>query len=260
MDIFTLESIDRISQYLSGAPGDTTLIDNFPNLADELNVQYVSVDYGIDPNVLDLVFPMSMKETLQSDRENLRLVFQAFQKLSPAQATDERLWATLSVRHYSKYTLARWALPKNEKKISSHIKHHWLCKAGARSRVRDNSISRLWWMGYIVNQLDGWHPDEVSDILFNNSDYRASILERSTSASSYNVVGAILSITDEAFKEGVKYNREKFRNFMRGVNFIAGRANLPALNQEQLIEMLRPIYRDCYDENKKGFLGIFSLG
>lgn len=259
MDLFTLESLDKLHAYLSDNPTDTRLLTDFTMLSEELGIQYVPVDYKIDVDSLDIDVPEDNNDDkLTSDRGNLKSVFEAFSGLTPAQATDERLWATLSVRHYSEYTSARWPLPKEEKKISGHLRTHWLCKSGVRSRVRDNSISRLWWMGYLVYQLDGWHPDEVANILFNNSDYRANIVERHSSASSYNVIGAILSITDEAFKEGIAFKRENFRSFMRQVNFLAGRTNMAALNQEQLIVALRPIYRECYANKKKGFLGLFG--
>lgn len=259
MELFTLASLDKLHEYLSTNHLDNRLLTDFNALSEELGIQYVPVDYKIDPKSLSLYAPEDNNDDkLRSDRENLKSVFEAFNGLTPAQATDERLWATLSVLHYSEYTSARWPLPKDEKKISSHLRSHWLCRSGVRSRTRDNSISRLWWMGYFVYQLDGWHPDEVANILFNNSDYRASIVERNTSASAYNVVGAILSITDEAFKEGIKYNRTSFRSFMIQVNFLAGRTNMAALNQEQLINILRPIYRDCYAKKKKGLLGLFG--
>lgn len=259
MEVFSLASLNKLSVYISSNQSDTRIVYDFESLSEEFEIQYLPLQFDLDPTNIDLLLPSDNKS--ESDKENLKTIYNAFNHLTPAQATDERIWATLSVRYFSEYTLLRWPLPNNESKVAKHIKSHWLCGPGVRSRVRDNSISRLWWMGYLVHQLGDWHPDEVSDVLFNNSDYRASIVERSSSASSYNVVGAILSITKEAFNNGIQYNRENFRSFMKEVNYIAGRSNLAALTQVQLIGLLRPIYHQCYSKKKSGKRdgGIFSI-
>jgi len=84
-------------------------------------------------------------------------------------------------------------------------------------------------------------------ILFNNSDYRQQLIDRNTSASALTVVSAILAITKEAFENGIPFNRSKFRNFMKAVSYQAGRSNLPAMTEIQLISLLKPIYNKHYN-------------
>ena len=67
----------------------------------------------------------------------------------------------------------------------------------------------------IVHQMEGWEPDDIVSILFNNSDYRANIVERSGSSSSPVVVSAILSITKRGVRIDIPFKRSSFRNFMK---------------------------------------------
>ena len=110
--------------------------------------------------------------------------------------------------------------------------------------MRDHAISRLWWMGYIARRVDSENPEAIYQSLFFNSDYRASILERNTSANAVNVVIAILKISHGYTKQGIAYNRDKFREFMKQVDFIGKRTSLPAMDEKQIIEVLEPMYKN----------------
>ena len=178
--------------------------------------------------------------------------------LSSANATDERLWTTLCFGQYSDYARLRWPLER-AKTPKNHAQDHWFARTN-RNRLRDNAISRLWWMAHIATRVPDASMDDVLRTLFFNSDYRSSLLERNTSANSINVVVSILSISQKAFGEGFDFHREKFRTFMKQVDFLGKRTSLPSLGQPELEELLSPVYADAYGINKKkaGFLSIFS--
>lgn len=251
MEVLTLESLDKVFDYVRKEPDDMRVVDDFDDLANELHLTMAPVDYKIEVSIPGLLIPDGSNESkLSTDSKNIAVVYKALNKLSPAEATDERLWATLTLKHHSNYCKARWGIPDADG-ASGHVLTHWLCKSGVRSRIRDNAISRLWWMGRIVDQIPGWEVDDVSAILFNNSDYRASIVERNTSVSAANVVSAIISITKEAFAAEIKFDRPSFRSFMKKVNFLAGRTNLAALSELQTIDLLKPYYYEAY-EKKNG--------
>lgn len=248
MELLTTASLKELENYIKSHPEDSRIIDEFDSLADELHLQYVPVDYNFDLEQLNLSEPIDTFDRKDTDKKNMVLIYDGMRDLSPAQATDERLWSTLSLHHFSQYTKARWPIPQTQdsEKIARHIIDHWLCDSSVRTRIRNNSISRLWWMGHIVTGINELPIDVTSEILLNNSDYRASLLERSTSASSHNAVLAILAITREAFLQDIEFNRNSFRNFMKQVNFHAGRSNFAAMSVEQLIDLLRPIYLKAY--------------
>ena len=75
----------------------------------------------------------------KNDYTNSGLIFQSLKNLSPADATDERLWTTLCFNQYKSYILKRWPDISNGK--------HFFCE-GNRSLTRDNGTARLWWMQF----------------------------------------------------------------------------------------------------------------
>jgi len=102
--------------------------------------------------------------------------------------------------------------------------------------------------GHTAKHITAFTVDKVFEILFFNSDYRSSLLERNSTANAINVTTAILKITDEAYGEGIKFKRESFRNFIKEVNIIGGRSNLAAMDIENLVKVLKPVYRETYAE------------
>jgi hypothetical protein len=113
--------------------------------------------------------------------------------------------------------------------------------------MRDNGISRLWWLGYIAKKVPGMSMQQVYDVLYANSDYRSTLLERNSSANSLSVLTAVLKISKKAFDSGIPYKHQSWRDFMMEVNFIGGRRNLAAMTQDSLIELLTPLYKKAYE-------------
>lgn len=222
------------------------------DLAEEHSLSFVDTTYAIDSKVT-LLIPKGVSQELNNDGENCLRLLNALPNLTPANATDERLWVTLSFGRYSEYIKERWQFRNSkEDKLSKHILNHWFA-TGVRGRMRDNGISRLWWMGYIAKKVPGMSTQQVYEVLYANSDYRSTLLERNSSANSLNVLTVVLKISQTAFDSGVPYNRQSFREFMKEVNFVGGRRNLAAMTQDSLMELLTPVYKKAYarltDEN-----------
>ena len=86
----------------------------------------------------------------KNDYTNSGLIFQSLKNLSPADATDERLWTTLCFNQYKEYNLLRWPDISNGK--------HFFCE-GNRALTRDNGIARLWWMQYNLKKINSSNND-----------------------------------------------------------------------------------------------------
>jgi hypothetical protein len=215
------------------------------DLVDKLSLNFVTSEYEFDESIL-LEMPTGFSQSENKDAINCSLILNAFPSLTPANATDDRLWVTLCFGHYSAYVNKRWPFRVSEEsKLTNHIINHWFAK-GPRGRMRDNGISRLWWMGYIATKVPDMDMNSVFDLLFANSDYRSSLLERTGSSNALSVLVAVLKISNEFFNQGVPYEREKFREFMRQVNFLGGRRNLAAMSHEELVKLFRPFYQQAY--------------
>ena len=185
-----------------------------------------------------------MTQETNKDGENCIAIKSIISGLNPAQATDERLWTTLCFETFSKYTNSRWPLSR-AKTPKNHVNEHWFAKTN-RNRIRDNAISRLWWMAEIAERVPNTSIEQVLEILFFNSDYRSSLLERNSSANSLNVLASIIKVSKDAFDDGNEYDRENFRSFMKQIDLIGKRTVLPSLEIETLIKLFQPIYQNAY--------------
>ena len=54
-------------------------------------------------------------------------------------------------------------------------------------------------------------------------------------------------ITNEMEKEGLYYEREKFRSFMKEVDFLGKKTLIHSLDEGKIITLLKPIFKSCYN-------------
>lgn len=243
--VLKAESVQKLRRVVLSTPGviETPL----EELADKYSLSFVPTVYEINPDIA-LVSPAGITQDLNKDSENSSRILEILPNINPANATDERLWVTLCFGHYADYVRERWQYrTSQEDGLSRHVLNHWFT-SGVRGRMRDNGISRLWWMGYIASKVSGMSMQQVHEVLYSNSAYRSDLLERNNSSNSLNVLTAILRISQRAFDNGVPYNRQSWREFMKEVNFLGGRRNLAAMTEESLIELLTPVYQRAYSE------------
>lgn len=246
MNVLTLESLDKLRDFVRGDPDFRELMScTMTDLAADLNLTFVDLEIeSLNRELPELelreVLPQSLATT---DVENAPNFFEALSDLSPAHATDERIWATLAIGVYSEYTSYRWQLiPEDEEKARNWVTAHWLCGAANRSKFRDNAISRLWWMGKIAHSIPGWTPKEVSEVMITNTDYRQQLLDRTSSFTATGVAKAVLELSREIEKSGTPLTRDEFRQVMKEINFVAGKSNLAVLSPRQLIDLFQPIF------------------
>lgn len=255
MYILTTESVDALRMEISKDP--SIIHQGFDDLVENLQLNLLPTNYEFEGESNGLLLPTKLDD---KDTENCKTIFYGLDGLTAAQATDERLWATLCFRDFKYYAEKRWPFPSKRKKetdkAARHVEAHYF--AGTiRGRMRDNAISRLWWMGHIANKVSNWTIDEVLEVLFFNSDYRSSLLERHSSANAVNVLVSILKITKKAYSKGGRYefNRQSFRDFMKKVDFIGARTLLPALSDKELTDILEPLYYESYGKESKKVKG-----
>lgn len=254
MEVLSTESVEKLRASCKEEP--SIIAKDFEELEHDLNL--ILIPFNFENNTeIDLTLPTGFTQETNKDLENCKLVGEALKSLTPAQATDERLWVTLCFRDFRDYALARWPLERAKTEVN-HVQDHWFART-SRNRMRDNAVSRLWWMSYIASRVENSTLDEVLRTLFFNSDYRSNLLERNSSANAINVVVSILSISQTAFDNGIEFDRDKFRSFMKKVDFIGKRTSLPSLSPEELNSLLSPMYAESYEINKKksGFLSRF---
>lgn len=250
MEVLSTDSLEKLRQEAANKPQEI-ISEKFDDIVKRLDL--VLVQFNADISLpTKLLSPSKKSQKDQTDFENCKAMHEQFTGLTAATATDERLWVTLCFREYAEYVRERWPIDKEER-ATSHVSDHWFAKT-SRNRMRDNAISRLWWIAHIASRVSDASIDEVLEMLFFDSDYRQNLLDRTSSANSANVVAAILSISKKALdEEGElkrdKFKRDKFRIFMKKVDFIGRRTALPSMSVDDIEELLSPMYHEAYKDN-----------
>lgn len=244
LQVLKTESVQKLRRIVLATP--EIIYEPLDELVDKHSLSFVQSTYSIGSSIT-LLSSTGISQDQNKDSENCSRILEALPSLSPANATDERLWVTLSFGNFAEYVRERWQFRNSqEDKLSKHVLNHWFA-SGVRGRMRDNGVSRLWWMGYIAKKIPGMSMQQVYEVLYANSDYRSTLLERNSSGNSLNVLAAVLKISQKAFESGVPYNRQSWRDFMKAVNVIGGRRNLVAMTQDSLVELLTPVYKKAYE-------------
>lgn len=243
--VLNTESVQKLRRVVLSTP--EIINEALDDLSDKYSLSFVPSTYVINDEV-SLLLPIGISQEQNHDSDNCRRILEVLPTISPANATDERLWVTLCFGRFSSYVRERWQFrDSNEDRFFKHVLNHWFAPR-VRDRMRDNGISRLWWMGYVAQRVPGMSTEQVHELLYSNSAYRSDLLERNTSANALNVLAAVLTVSQRASEEGVPYNRVAWRDFMKQVNFLGGRRNLAAMTQESLVELFTPVYKRVYEK------------
>lgn len=154
----------------------------------------------------------------ESDIVNVKLIFDAFDKLTPQQASNEYLWSYLSLVEFWEYSFWRWGkeidsessdddepddttVQRTEPKRAVNIKQRYLCQRNRAHGFLRNSISRLWWFGYL-SYKEGSRSQkyELTELLLSQSDLCQSIMERNFSMNRnvcFGILSSIKKINDD---------------------------------------------------------------
>ena len=157
--------------------GYTHLFDSISKHADlygsSPNCDWIKKEFGerqyCKESRLDLVLPTL--DPSMGDYANTIAIHRAFKDiLTPKQASNPYLWSYLAQCEYWPYTAKRWASPGMS---VDTIIQRFFCytEKGSRIGFLRNSISRLWWAGYLTYQEDKpGNPYELTKLLYSNSD------------------------------------------------------------------------------------------
>lgn len=104
------------------------------------------------------------------DLDNTIAVYTALQKLTPVQATDERLWAYLTHVTYWKYMAGRWS--------GSPVTDRYFFRGRGLGGLVLNGISRLWWFGRVSHDPSRTDPWELTRVLVGFQDIQTGLLQR----------------------------------------------------------------------------------
>ena len=178
------------------------------------------------------------------DPKNAISVYGALCGLKPKDATDERFWVHLCHSDCAGYIRERWLRerPSKDEDATRKVHNHFFA-SGSRALIRDNALSRLWWLGHIAHEVAPDDPPLFLQILMHRQDIRSALIERPSVSMNKEVLRAIYAIMrDHWQREGRKsklFGRGVFRDWMVRLNRRGGVLLLDALAGEALSDLLK---------------------
>ena len=178
----------------------------------------------------------------QTDAANAVTMYSALSELTPHQASEDRLWAYLCHNEGRAYVAQRWlrGYSPDSAHVVDRIVNHFFVR-GNRSLIRDNGLSRLWWLGAIAHRIDPGEPRRFLDILLYRQDVRSALIERPSVSMNDGVLRAIYAVMQDDFDTDQKalFQRETFREWMKNLNRRGGVILLDAVPPPQLDSLVR---------------------
>src|SRR5690554_6880860 len=150
-------------------------------LKTELNEEfYKSNEFVYDKNQV-YVFPnieqtegLIDKLDVNDDCKTAIAIFEAFEKLEPIQASDERLWVYLAHADLYSYMVKRWNAVQNgtAKDAKGYILDHWFLTSTAQGNLMRHAVSGLWWSVFLSVDKERDDKYELTKVLFKNQTFR----------------------------------------------------------------------------------------
>ena len=181
------------------------------------------------------------KQPPASDVDNALLVFKELSGLTPHQASIERMWVHMCHCECPKYVTTRWLNQRPEKHEDAvkKVRNHFFA-GGSRALIRDNGVSRLWWLGKTANDIAPQDPREFLTILLYRQDVRSALIERPSISMNKRLLRGIYNVMQEHWRGGKElFQRDVFRVWMVALNRRGGVVLLDALPEEALMRLLR---------------------
>lgn len=176
----------------------------------------------------------------KTDAQNALAAYRALEALTPHQASTEQMWVYLSHFDCPQYVSTRWLIrrPKEKDDAAREVRNHFFV-AGNRGLIRDNGISRLWWLGKIAYQVDPNSPEVFLKILLHRQDVRSALIERPSVSMNQKLLCGIYAVMRDHWDNGGKlFEREVFRSWMIALNRRGGVVLLDALPEDILEQLL----------------------
>jgi len=165
---------------------------------------------------------LTTDEKNSQDLTNVRILYEAYKKLTPLQARNKLMWSHLAHTKFKGYTVSRWindSDPEGDGIQGTIAKRFFV--TDQKGLIRMNAISRLWWAGYLTyDKNHSADPYHLTKILLTNQQIWADILDTPFCGNKKVIKGFLLGLK-KYFDEGntrtdlVDFVRECVKYFRR---------------------------------------------
>jgi len=175
----------------------------------------------------------------ESDRKNVKQIYESLKHLTVTQATQERLWsglAHLQMQDYVFYRLKKELINKNDKRINTAF----FFLSGNKRSLFVHILARLWWVGYMTyDSKNASNPYWLTDF-FTEKDFsaRSVIFFSSNFTSNRNITIGILKALYKINHELDHIKRDHFVQATKYLNKVGGALILDMLTEEDVEKMI----------------------
>ena len=179
------------------------------------------------------------------DSVNSIRLYESIPSLTRHQASDERLWTYLCHTSLAEYVKNRWlvnrVMPKSRRDRIRRVRHHFFV-SGSRGVIRDNGVSRLWWLGFVAHKIDPKNPARFLEIVLYRHDVRSALLERPFLSRNPKMLSAVYEVMREHWEhdqQKLLFRRKSFRGWMIRLNRRGGVILFDAISPAKLVYIFR---------------------
>lgn len=226
----------NVSEYIDRYRSEASWAGVIPYPAERMITTRIQAD-------IDVPLVAATEGVIVADTTNAIAIHRALNGLTPAQATDERLWAYLCHIPFWPYMRARWPVERfasdSSKARRFLLERYFVPQAQGRSLMR-NGLSRLWWAAHLTVDYERENAYELTGVLLAKLDITKNLLERSLGRSPV-ILRAFLDFVqqnaDELLAPG-SASRLAIRRLSRYLNLVGGTCVLDTLTTTQILDLL----------------------
>lgn len=175
-----------------------------------------------------------------TDADNAPIIYQALSSVTPAEASDALLWASINSFCLSPYIPIRWGksnLRQNDLKNSAFVIRRWLWQ-GTESRIW-NAAARLWWLAELATRASEFSKNSVETLLgtmANNVGLYHQLTSRTFLAANAKVVAAIYDVALDGSEHILEFTYAN--QLMKALNLRAGTVSFDLFGYDELYEIV----------------------
>ena len=181
----------------------------------------------------------------ESDVRNAFSLFQCFDGMTPYLATDERVWTAIIHKYCIDFAWKRHVANATTKEAKvKQIKAHFFCRGGQRGIHRNNTLSSLWWWGYIASQYKQSELSNTLNVLLQKTDFREAIVSRPTLSRVSPVFNSVIEIASQEIKKSDTpklFERKVYREWFKQINRHGGVKLYANMNEKQLVPIFKSL-------------------
>lgn len=191
------------------------------------------VEFGKEINHIKL--NMTYEKPSDSDIENSKIIYENLKHLSDSQASDERLWSSLTHNIFWDYMQYRWPLSASETKLEVYVRSHYFFSNRSRGKYF-NGISRLWWFARLTYDENRKNPYEILEYFKNGFSGKLYPLFAGHNYANNSLVFKefINGIFDYEKKNG-KIKRSLFSKLTKSIDLLGGDLQLDFLAENKIL-------------------------